>query len=173
MSRSLVRAVVASLGMVAATATTAYVANAQTGESASPQSAPQNAAVQSGGVICKDGTPWPKSGRGACRGHGGVDKARTKAAAAGGAGQTAAPSGEPPAGSAATRGEQAPTRLATAPSAAPAPGGGAGQVWVNTGSKVYHCPGDRWYGKTKHGQYMSEAQAKADGDRPDHGKSCT
>ena len=42
----------------------------------------------------------------------------------------------------------------------------AGLVWVNTDSKVYHVEGDRWYGKTKKGEWMTEAEAIKAGYRP-------
>jgi hypothetical protein len=61
---------------------------------------------------------------------------------------------------------------AKADTAVAAPGGGNGQVWLNTASNVYHCPGSHYYGKTKAGAYMSESEAKSKGGRPDQGKPC-
>jgi hypothetical protein len=109
-------------------------------------------------VTCKDGATSPHGGRGACSGHGGIDKAATKAAA---------PAPGTPAST------HPPSTQTHSPPAAAAPGGGPDKVWVNTASKVYHCPSDRWYGKTKQGEYMVEADAKAKGNRPDHNKPCS
>lgn len=103
-------------------------------------------------AVCKDGTPFEGTTlRGACRGHGGVDKA--------------ASAGTPAV--AAT-----PAKPAVPATTAPAPGGGAGQVWANEATKVYHCQGDRYYGKTKKGGYMSESDAKAKGFHAARGKAC-
>ena len=49
--------------------------------------------------------------------------------------------------------------MAPAPTLPLAPGGGKGLVWVNEDSKVFHREGDRWYGRTKKGKYMTEAEA--------------
>jgi hypothetical protein len=46
------------------------------------------------------------------------------------------------------------------------------RVWVNTNSGVYHCPGTRWYGNTKVGEYMTQKQAQEKGNRPAYGKVC-
>ena len=46
------------------------------------------------------------------------------------------------------------------------------KVWVNTASGVYHCPGTRWYGATKRGEYMTQKQAQEKGNRPAYGKVC-
>jgi competence protein ComEA len=40
-----------------------------------------------------------------------------------------------------------------------------GMVWVNLDSKIFHREGDPWYGRTKHGQYMSDADALKAGYR--------
>jgi hypothetical protein len=100
-------------------------------------------------ATCSDGTAaTSKSLRHACRGHGGIAK-------------TAVPPG------ASTMGA-APAPASTSPAAS-----SAGKVWANGRSKVYHCPGDPYYGKTKKGEYMSEADAKSKGFHADHGKVCT
>jgi hypothetical protein len=47
----------------------------------------------------------------------------------------------------------------------PAPGGGHGLVWVNTETHIYHREGSRFYGTTKKGKYMTEADAVKEGDK--------
>ncbi|MGA8658263.1 MAG: hypothetical protein WB586_19140 [Chthoniobacterales bacterium] len=71
-----------------------------------------------------------------------------------------------PAPAPATSPAPAATNTMPAPQTAQAPGGGAGQVWVNTETHVYHKEGSKWYGRTKHGKYMSEADAAKEGDHP-------
>ena len=144
-------------------------------------------------ATCKDGTTYTgKSMRGACRGHGGVEKGAKAASAPETKSkkkekEAAEPKGESVSAVCKDGSTQAgksmrsvcrghggvdKTKSAASGGAASTAGGGAGKVWVNTETKVYHCQGDRFYGKTKQGEYMSEAQAKAQGDRAAHGKSC-
>jgi hypothetical protein len=113
-------------------------------------------------ATCNDGSPFAGQTRsGACRGHGGVKSW-----------DTATPATNAPAKATAVAPAAAPSKPAT-PTQSTRGTPGAGQVWVNTATKVYHCPGDRWYGKTKAGEYMPESQAKSSGFSPDHNKACS
>jgi hypothetical protein len=134
---------------------------------------------------CKDGTySTAASKQGACRGHQGVKEwyAATAPAAAAAPATPVAPTAAPspkvatPVTPATPAAAAPPTKTSPAAKAAAMPqaaGGGPGLVWVNTSSNVYHCYGSDYYGKTKAGSYMSEADAKAKGAHPDHGKACS
>ena len=147
-------------------------------------------------ATCKDGSSFSgKSKRGACAHHGGV-KAFTEAEAPQAmqppvvkpapAASAMAPITKKPASAASAMAPSTAAPATMAPSTM-APStmapvtkkpmvsstGGSGQVWVNTVSKVYHCPNTRYHGKTNSGEYMSEAAAKAKGYRPSRGKECT
>ena len=146
--------------------------------------APADAPAGTTGV-CNDGTYYSgPTKKGACKGHKGVKDwygttaaatppasapAPVKPAAAAPATPTPAPATPTPAPKAQTQTSPA---TSSAPKVAAAPGGGAVKVWVNKSTKVYHCPGTRWYGTTKEGEYMSEAEATSQGFKPDHGKAC-
>ena len=127
---------------------------------------------------CKDGSySSAAEKKGACRGHKGVKEWYAAEALA--AAESAKPQAAPAAAATpAPVAPAAPAKTAKAgggaftPTATPAPGGGPGMVWGNDSSKVYHCQNDKWYGKTKHGEYMTEADAKAKGFHAEHGKAC-
>lgn len=113
---------------------------------------------------CKDGTySSAATKRGACNGHKGVKEWYD--AQKGGAAPATTPEKSPASTPVA---KAAPTPMPTTAAA----GGGAGKVWVNSASNVYHCNGTKWYGKTKKGEYMTETEAKAKGAHADHGKAC-
>jgi hypothetical protein len=137
---------------------------------------------------CKDGTYTTSASKsGACAGHKGVKtwyetkapkpdaKAAASAPAKSSTASTPAAAPSPAATSSAASSNAAASSKATTPAAQreAAAGGGAGKVWVNTDSKVYHCEKDAMYGKTKQGEYMTESQAKASGARASRGKECS
>jgi hypothetical protein len=123
--------------------------------------------------LCKDGTEYTgASKRGACRGHKGVkewyaDKQAPTAV-------EAAPPAPAPAVAAPATAASAPVPEAKPASTKPAApmAGGAGKVWVNTRSKIYHCEGSKFYGKTKEGEYMTETEAQAKGNVANRKKIC-
>ena len=137
--------------------------------------------------ICKDGTYSTAAAKsGACAGHKGVQTWYGAAAAAPAVNPAAAGAATPtvkptPAAIAATTPAAAKN---PAPAAAKGPaaeaatktaaaGGAPNLVWVNTSSNVYHCYGTTYYGKTKAGSYMTEADAKAKGAHGERGQTCS
>ena len=184
----------------AATATPAATTSKKTNKTkATAAPATATPAAPSGATAqCKDGTYYSgASHKGACKGHHGVKEWLDGGAATTAAKPVAPPKAAPtPAPAATAPAAKAPAATAAAPAAVapaapeapaataahtpPTPasqieqkaGGGAGMVWVNSASKVYHCQGDEWYGKTKEGSYMSEAAATAGGNHAARGKEC-
>ena len=129
---------------------------------------------------CKDGSYWTGATKsGACRGHKGIQTWYADSSATAAVPVKPSPTAAPasPAPAAAPTPAPAPavksTRTPPQPAANAVPGGGPGLVWVNTSTKVYHCYGDRYYGKTKDGKYMSEADAKAMGAKGSRGQDCS
>jgi hypothetical protein len=123
--------------------------------------------------LCKDGTYYTGAEKkGACKGHKGVKDWYADVPAAKPDAKAATTKTATPASASASSPASAQSSKTSTPPAEAAPGGGPGKVWANESSKVYHCMGDKWYGKTKKGEYMSEADAKAKGFRADHGKAC-
>src|SRR5579863_5020201 len=137
--------------------------------------APASAPAGSTG-LCKDGSYYSgASKKGACAGHQGVKEwygAAATTPAAGTAAPAAAAAAAPAAAAATAPAAAKPAKAAPALAATAAPGGGPGMVWVNKSTKAYHCSTDKYYGKTKDGEYLSEANAKAQGFHAAHGKAC-
>ena len=164
---------VSSLLAATALAVTAMIAS-QAGVAQAPAGAPAGATG-----LCNDGTYWTGASKsGACRGHKGVKTwyagGSSTAAPAAAPTAPAAPAATAPAAAAAPAAKTASTaKTKTTASTTPAPGGGPGMVWLNTSTKVYHCYGTKYYGTTKAGAYMTEADAKAKGAHPDAGKPCS
>jgi len=170
----------------AATSAPAAAASAPKSAAAAAPAAGPKPANATG--LCNDGTYATSTSKSAgCRGHQGVKEWYAAAAAAPATATAAAMPAPAPAAAPAAPRAVAP---AATPAAAPAPaakaspaskaaamtqaaGGGPGLVWVNSDSNVYHCYGTTYYGKTKQGSYMSEADAKAKGAHADHGHACS
>ena len=137
--------------------------------------APAGAPAGSMGM-CKDGTySTAADKKGACRGHKGVKDWYENASETKPAVSERAPTPPPSAATTAPSTKAGTAAVAGRTSGAPtepAAGGGAGKVWANTSTKVYHCQGAKYYGTTKHGEYMSEGDAKQKGYHADHGKAC-
>jgi hypothetical protein len=161
------KTLIRSMLAVSALAITAMI-TLQTGVAQAPAGAPAGSTG-----LCNDGSYWTGASKsGACRGHKGVKTWYASAAAAPTPAATPAPSAAP-AAAPTPKATTTAAKTSTAATKTAAPGGGPGIVWLNTSTKVYHCYGTKYYGTTKAGAYMSEADAKAKGAHADAGKPCS
>ncbi|HEX4576877.1 MAG TPA: DUF3761 domain-containing protein [Edaphobacter sp.] len=166
----------AATAPAAAPAPAAAAAAPKSAAAAAPAAAPKPANATG---LCNDGTYATSTSKSAgCRGHQGVKEwyAAATPAAPTAAAKTAPapmPATAPAASAAAPAASTKASPASKAASMTQAAGGGPGLVWVNTDSNVYHCYGTTYYGKTKQGSYMSEADAKTKGAHADHGHACS
>jgi len=104
---------------------------------------PMKAADASPRVMCRDGTSMSHNGE--CGGHGGIDRHAT-----------------------AERGQALRDRQAMGAARERKPD----EVWATPATRTYYCRDMREYGKSKEGQYLSEADARAKGFHAPGGKHC-
>lgn len=148
--------------------------------------APASAGTTATG-LCKDGTAFTGAKKqGACRGHKGLKEwfadqktppsksSEASETIPANSGQSTADSSEKstPNTNVTEKSAAKAAKTATPVAKTVAAGGGAGKVWVNTDSSIYHCEGSNFYGKTKVGEYMTEAEAQAKGNVASRKKLC-
>jgi hypothetical protein len=159
-------------------ATTLALAAAGIAYAQTPAGAPAGATAQ-----CKDGTWSSERNRdAACSGHSGV---RTWYGASGSPTNTPAPAMMPPQTYPKPTPQQMPnaqtpttgTQMGSRPTL---PGGlsrksgdGTSKVWVDRSTHTYVCEGERGYGTSAGGSYMSEGEALSAGDQPASGAKCS
>lgn len=150
----------------------AGIANAQT-----PAGAPTGATAQ-----CKDGTWSSEPNRdAACSSHDGV---RTWYGASDSPTKTPAPAMMPPQtfpkstpqtmpnAQTPTTGTQTGSRPTLPGGLSRKSGASAAHVWVDRSARTYVCEGERGYGTSSGGAYMSESDAVSNGNQPANGATC-
>jgi hypothetical protein len=129
--------------------------------------------------LCKDGTyTTAAKKRGSCNDHGGVKAwfgtpiPQAAPASPAAPPPVASPQGvSSPTDAAGARSTDAPQTVTSAPAQAQSSADSV-KVWVNMATKVYHCPGSEWYGKTQSGKFITQGEAIAMGARAAYYKPC-
>jgi hypothetical protein len=160
------------------TATALALAAASVVYAQTPAGAPPGATAQ-----CKDGTWSSERNRdAACSGHDGI---RTWYGPSDSPTNTPAPATMPPQtfpkstpqqmpnAQTPTTGTQTGSRPTLPGGMSRKSGGGAGKVWVDRSSRTYVCEGERGYGSSSGGSYMSESEAVSAGNQPANGARCS